>query len=85
MQLISQGSSLIFPYHGVTPSLLPTADASLDTNDAIKGRLNVKTKHKTAVGERSGGVVVDDVSDFFVCLWVMDDPVVSVKWSLGTV
>ena len=82
--LISRSSSSTFPRRSVIPSLLPTADASLDTRDAIKGGPNVETEHGTAVGESRGGVVVNDASDF-VCLRTMDDSVVSVEWSLCAV
>jgi len=57
----------------------------LNTRDAIEGRPNVETKDRTAVWEGRSGIVVDDVSDFFACLWTVDDPVVSVEWGLGAV
>ena len=83
--LATFGSSLIFSCRSVTPDLFPTADAGMDTRDAIKGRSNVETEHGTAIGERRSGIVVDDVSNFFACLWTVDDPVVTVEWGLGAV
>jgi len=74
------GSSLIFPRRSITPSQLPTTDTCLDTCDTIEGGLNVETKHGAAVGEGTGGTVVDDTSkNFFACLWTVDDLVVSVE------
>ena len=82
---ISRGSSLTFPRRGITPSLFPTADASLNTRDAIEGGPNIEAEHGAAVGKRRGGVVVDDVSEFFACLWTMDNPVASIEWWLGAI
>ena len=83
--LKNQGSSFIIPRRGVGPSLLPTVDTGLNARDTIEGGSNVETEHGAAIGERRGGVVVNDVSDFFTCLWAVDDPVVSVEWWLGAV
>jgi len=74
---------LIFPRRGITPNILPTIDAGLDTRDTIESRSNVETEHGAAIRERRGRVVVDDVSDFFARLLAVDNPVVSVEWWLG--
>jgi len=76
---------LVFPRRSITPDQLPTIDTGLNTRDAIEGGPNVETEHGAAIGEGRSGIVVDDVSDFFACLWTVDDPVVSVKWGLGAV
>ena len=73
------------PCGSITPSILPTINTGLNTHDAIKGKPNVETERGTAVGERRGGVVVDDVSEFFAYLWTMDNPVVSIEWWLGAI
>jgi len=61
---------MIFPRRSVTPNLLPTIGTGLNTRDAVEGRPNVGTEHGTAVRERSR-IVVDNVSDFFACLWTI--------------
>ena len=81
----NQSSGIVLPRRGITPSLLPSTDTSLDTCNAIQSRPNVETKHRAAVGERRSGVVVDDVSELFACLWTVDDPVVSIEWWLGAI
>ena len=83
--LATLDSSLIFPRRSVTPNLLPTIGAGLNTRDTIEGRPNIETEHGAAFGERRSGIVVDDISDFIACLWTMDDPVVSVEWRLSAV
>ena len=81
----NQSSSLVLPRRGITPSLLPPIDTGLDTCNAIQGGPNVETEHGAAVGERRSGVVVDDISELFACLWTVDDPVVSIEWWLGAI
>ena len=80
-----QTLSFIFPRGGIIPSLLPAVNTGLNTRDAIEGGPNIETEHGAAVGKGRGGVVVDDVSEFFACLWTVDNPVVSVKWRLRAV
>ena len=81
----NQGSGFILPRRCISPSLLPTIDAGLNACDTIEGGPNVEAEHGASIGERGGGVVVDDVSDFFACFWTVDDPVVSIEWWLGAV
>jgi len=83
--LKTQCLSFIFPRCGTCPGLLPAIDTGLNTGDIIEGGPNIETEHGAAVGERRGGVVVDDVSDFFACFWTVDDPVVSIEWWLGVI
>ena len=80
-----QTLSFIFPRGGIIPSLLPAINTGLNTRDAIEGGPNIETEHGAAVGKGRGGVVVDDVSQFFACLRTVDNPVVSVKWWLRAV
>jgi len=75
----------VLPRHGICPGLLPTVDTDLNAGDTIEGGPNIETEHGAAVGERRGGVVVDDVSDFFACFWTVDDPVVSIEWWLSAI
>ena len=56
------------PPHDVTLPLLPTLNTGSNACDTTKGRLNFGTDRGAAVRERRGGVVLDDVSDFRVCL-----------------
>ena len=81
----NRGSGFILPRRGISPGILPTIDAGLNARDAIEGGPNVKAEHGASVGERRGGVVVDNISDFLARLWAVDDPVVSIEWWLGTV
>ena len=78
-------SSLIFPRRSSIPGLLPTVDAGLDAGNAIEGGPNVEAEDWAAIGERRGGVVVDDVSDIFSRIWAVDNPIVSIEWWLGAV
>jgi hypothetical protein len=80
-----RSSGLVFPRRGIAPNLLPTFNTGLDTRDTIEGGSDVQAEHGAAVRERRGGVVVDDVSDFFACFRTVDDPVVSVKRWLGAI
>ena len=80
---VTRGSGIIFPRRSITPDLLPTVDTGLHTRNAIEGGANIETEYRTAVGERRGRVVVDDVSDIFACPRTVDDPVVSVERWLG--
>jgi len=57
----------------------------LNTRDTIGGEPNVKAEYRTAVRERKNGIIVNDVSDLFACLWTTEDSDMSVEWRLGAV
>ena len=78
-------SSFILPRRSICPHPLPTVDASLNARNTIESGPNVETEHCAAVGKGRGGVVVDDVSDFFTRLRTVDDPIVSVERWFGTI
>ena len=81
----NQCSGFVLPRSGVVPGLPPTVDTGLNARDTIEGRPDVETENGAAIGERGGGVVVDDIPDFFACFRTVDDPVMSVEWWLGAI